>query len=234
MSMGKRFRLELLNLKKTSPIVIMPLKSFITRMELSEKIMTITNIKNLNILPEDVFVQMLEAVILYLCKTPVDSKGQYNIKSNGTKCDIAKNAFVDLSCLLVEAARHDFDKESLKKLLNTALIVGHRVDKLCHSYANNKQEIQMQLQLIGNNLSHIIDTDWRLSHCIKAYYRFKFYLFKYGFQSSIGSFQYHVRLTTKEYAEIKYVTFTCTLQQLQELLGKIKDAIRHLEKIPTN
>lgn len=192
-------------------------------MELSEKVMTTRNIKNLNILPEDIFVQMLEAVILYLCKTPVDPKDQHNVKSNGTKCDIAKNAFVDLSCLLVEAARHDFDKESLKKLLNTSLIVDHRVDKLCHSYANNKQEIQMQLQLIGNNLCHIVDTDWRLSHCIK-----------YGFQSSIGSFQYHVRFTTKEYAEIKYVTFTCTLQQLQELLGKIKDAIRHLEKIPTN
>ncbi|XP_043487600.1 COMM domain-containing protein 3-like [Polistes fuscatus] len=192
-------------------------------MELSEKVMTIRNITNLNTLPEDIFVQMLEAVILYLCKTPVDPKDQHNVKSNGTKCDIAKNAFVDLSCLLVEAARHDFDKETLKKLLNTSLIVDHRVDKLCHSYANNKQEIQMQLQLIGNNLGHIVDTDWRLSHCIK-----------YGFQSSIESFQYHVRFTTKEYAEIKYVTFTCTLQQLQELLGKIKDAIRHLEKIPTN
>lgn len=185
--------------------------------------MTIRNITNLNTLPEDIFVQMLEAVILYLCKTPVDPKDQHNVKSNGTKCDIAKNAFVDLSCLLVEAARHDFDKETLKKLLNTSLIVDHRVDKLCHSYANSKQEIQMQLQLIGNNLGHIVDTDWRLSHCIK-----------YGFQSSIESFQYHVRFTTKEYAEIKYVTFTCTLQQLQELLGKIKDAIRHLEKIPTN
>nr|XP_050861210.1 COMM domain-containing protein 3 isoform X2 [Vespula vulgaris] len=165
-------------------------------MELSEKIMNnLTNIKDLNILSEEIFVQVLEAVIFNLGKTPVDSK----------------------------AARHDVDKESLEKFLNTASIVSHRTDKLCYSYANNKQEIQMQLQLIGNNLPHIVDTDWRLSHSIK-----------YGFQSSIGSFQYHVRFTTKEHAEIKYVTFTCTLQQLQELLCKIKDAIRHLEKIPSN
>ncbi|KAL2750164.1 COMM domain-containing protein 3 isoform X3 [Vespula maculifrons] len=193
-------------------------------MELSEKIMNnLTNIKDLNILSEEIFVQVLEAVIFNLGKTPVDSKGQYSIKTNSSKFDIAKNAFVDLSCLFVEAARHDVDKESLEKFLNTASIVSHRTDKLCYSYANNKQEIQMQLQLIGNNLPHIVDTDWRLSHSIK-----------YGFQSSIGSFQYHVRFTTKEHAEIKYVTFTCTLQQLQELLCKIKDAIRHLEKIPSN
>lgn len=110
-------------------------------------------------------------------KIYIKIKGQYSVKTNSSKFDIAKNAFVDLSCLFVEAARHDVDKESLEKFLNTASIVSHRTDKLCYSYANNKQEIQMQLQLIGNNLPHIVDTDWRLSHSIKVYYCFKFYLF---------------------------------------------------------
>lgn len=193
-------------------------------MELSKKVIqSLTNTQNVNILPEESFMQILEAVIFYLCKTPIDIKGLCNIKTDSSKSDIVKSTFANLSCLFVEAARHDFDKDSLEKYLNTILIVGNRAEKLCHSYANNKQEIQMQLQLTGNNLPHIVDTDWRLSHCIK-----------YGFQNSVGSFQYHVRLTTKEYAEIKYVTFTCTLQQLQEFLCKIKDAIRHLEKIPSN
>lgn len=194
------------------------------KMELSEKVIQgFTNTENINILPEESFIQILEAVIFYLCKTPVDSKGLSNIKVDSTKSDIVKSTFANLSCLFVEAARYDLDKENLEKLLNTIRIVSNRVDTLCYSYANNKKEIQMQLQLTGNNLPHVVDTDWRLSHCIK-----------YGFQNSVGSFQYHVRFTTKKYAEIKYVTFTCTLQQLQELLCKIKDAVRHLERIPSN
>ncbi|KAK2576570.1 hypothetical protein KPH14_005240 [Odynerus spinipes] len=193
-------------------------------MELSEKVIqSLTNTQSVNILPEESFMQILDAVVFYLCKTPIDLKGLYNIKADNSKLDTVKSTFANLSCLFVEAARHDFDKKCLEKLLNTILIVDNRVDKLCHTYASNKQEIQMQLQLTGKSLPHIVDTDWRLSHCIK-----------YGFQNSVGSFQYHMRVTTKEYAEIKYVTFTCTLQQLQELLCKIRDAIRHLERIPSN
>lgn len=42
---------------------------------------------------------------------------------------------------------------------------------------------------------------------------------------------YHVRLSTKKHETIDHVTFSCTIQQLQELVFKLKDAIRYSEKL---
>lgn len=41
---------------------------------------SLTNIKDLNILSEEIFVQVLEAVIFNLGKTPVDPKGKISTK----------------------------------------------------------------------------------------------------------------------------------------------------------
>ncbi|KAF7989462.1 hypothetical protein HCN44_008136 [Aphidius gifuensis] len=42
---------------------------------------------------------------------------------------------------------------------------------------------------------------------------------------------YNICLVVKNYEEIKHVIFSCSIFQLQELLNKLRDAARHLEKI---
>jgi len=42
---------------------------------------------------------------------------------------------------------------------------------------------------------------------------------------------YNIRISTKECNQVRHVIFTCTIQQLQELVYKLKDAIRHIEKM---
>jgi len=42
---------------------------------------------------------------------------------------------------------------------------------------------------------------------------------------------YNIRISTKEGNQVRHVIFTCTIQQLQELVYKLKDAIRHIEKL---
>lgn len=76
--------------------------------------------------------------------------------------------FADVICLLIEAARHDLDEESLKNFLNLIYIDEKRITKLCEVYNNNKTAIQSQLELIGNNPPHIIDIDWHLDYCVKV------------------------------------------------------------------
>lgn len=49
--------------------------------------------------------------------------------------------------------------------------------------------------------------------------------------NSLGVPLYHVRLSTKKHETIDHVTFSCTIQQLQELVFKLKDAIRYSEKL---
>lgn len=48
---------------------------------------------------------------------------------------------------------------------------------------------------------------------------------------SLGIPLYHVRLSTKKHETINYVTFSCTIQQLQDLVFKLKDVIRYSEKL---
>lgn len=79
-----------------------------------------------------------------------------------------KAAVASISCLFIEAARHDYDEESLKIFLRNEHINGQRIEKLCSTYMNNKQDIQTQLELTGGSVPHIVDVDWRLHHCVKV------------------------------------------------------------------
>lgn len=44
---------------------------------------------------------------------------------------------------------------------------------------------------------------------------------------------YNIRIRTKECEDnqVRHIIFTCTIQQLQELVYKLKDIVRHVEKI---
>lgn len=85
-----------------------------------------------------------------------------------SKSDLVKAAVANISCLFIEAARHDYDKENLKMFLHNEHINGQRIEKLCSTYMNNKQEIQMQLELTGDSIAHVVDVDWNLHHCVKV------------------------------------------------------------------
>lgn len=84
------------------------------------------------------------------------------------KCPIVKSAFADISCLYVEAARHNLDADSFETFMRSEQISGLRINLLRDHYANNKHVIQTQLESTGNSLNHIIDVDWRLDYCLQV------------------------------------------------------------------
>ncbi|KYQ47167.1 COMM domain-containing protein 3 [Trachymyrmex zeteki] len=194
-------------------------------MELAKEIVDgLASIQNSNILPEEAFLQLLDIIMLYISKNNGKSKLIISFISgiatiHPSKSDLIKAAVSNVSCLFIEAARHDYDEESLKHFLHNEHINGHRIETLCSTYINNKQNIQTQLELIGNSLPHVVDIDWRLHHCVKISTRF----------TNIPI--YNIRISTKECDQMRHVIFTCTIQQLQELVYKLKDAIRHIEKM---
>ncbi|XP_011862535.1 PREDICTED: COMM domain-containing protein 3 [Vollenhovia emeryi] len=188
-------------------------------MELAKEIIDgLANIQNSNVLPEETFLQLLDVIILYVSKNV--SNGKTAITAvYPSKSDLIKAAFANISCLFIEAARHDYDEESLKHFLHNEHINGQRIETLCSRYMSNKESIQTQLELTGNNLPHVVDVDWRLHHCVKISTRI----------TNVPV--YNIRISTKEGNQLRYVIFTCTIQQLQELVYKLKDAVRHIEKI---
>ncbi|KAM0731776.1 COMM domain-containing protein 3 [Formica fusca] len=188
-------------------------------MELAKEVIDgLANIQNSNILSEETFLQLLDVIISYICKNISDGKSIASIYPS--KSDLVKAAVASISCLFIEAARHDYDEESLKIFLHNEHINGQRIEKLCSTYINNKQDIQTRLELTGDSIPHIVDVDWRLHHCVKI-----------STCCSTDMPTYNIRMSTRKYNEMKYVTFTCTVQQLQELVYKLKDAVRHIEKI---
>lgn len=187
-------------------------------MQLSDDtIKALIHLQDTNTLSDEVFQQILEDTILHVCKSVTDFNGLHtqNSKEIGSK-----DAFANIVCLFVEAARRDLSEEGLLSFFNGAKITGSRVEKLCDAYSKNKKAIQAQLELIGNGLPHIVDVNWRLDYCVKV-----------GTCNSVGLPLYRVKLSTRKHNADDSITFTCTTQQLQDLVSKVKDAVRHLEKL---
>ncbi|XP_076750603.1 COMM domain-containing protein 3 [Xylocopa sonorina] len=188
-------------------------------MELSrDTIDGLFNILNRNVFTDDNFQQILEMAVSYIHENPAEIK--CIIKTSDSKPILTKKIFADVVCLLVEATRQNLDEENLKNFLNFIHIDETRSKKLCEVYCHNKAAIQSQLELIGNNPPHIVDIDWHLDYCVKL-----------DTCNSLGVPLYHVRFSTKEYETTSHVTFSCTIQQLQELVFKLKDAIRYSERL---
>lgn len=165
-------------------------------MELAKEIIDgLANIQSSNVLPEETFLQLLDIIMLYISKNVNNGKSKWvslNLSQDikvfeiqifiiiyvsfetaiaaicPSKSDLIKTAFANISCLFIEAARHDYDEESLKHFLHNEHINGQRIETLCSKYVNNKENIQIQLELTGNNLPHVVDVDWRLHHCVKV------------------------------------------------------------------
>lgn len=47
----------------------------------------------------------------------------------------------------------------------------------------------------------------------------------------MGECLYNVRLVTKKHGKLDHVHFACTIHELQDLVYKLKEAVRHVEKI---
>jgi len=189
-------------------------------MELAKEIVDgLACIQNSNILPDETFLQLLNIIASYISKNI--NNGKIRIATvYPSKSDLIKAAVANVSCLFIEAARHDYDEENLKHFLCNEHINGQRIEMLCNTYINNKQDIQTQLELTGNSLPHVVDLDWRLYHCVKI-----------SICRSTNIPICNIQMTARKCNQVKHVTFTCTIQQLQELVYKLKDIVRHIEKM---
>lgn len=226
--MPRRGKIFWLRIRLTIKIVEWQLtpsgRSLFTIMEFSkERMKSFMALQDTEAITDESFDCILGAAVSHLCKQ-LDT----NSIENAAKSVNEKTAFVDICCIFVEAARHDFNKMAFASFLSDARITGDRAKKLCDAYEKNKNGIQGQLELIGYNPMHIVDIDWRLDYCVKV-----------DTCNSVGVPLYHVHLTTKQNydaemrtgAETKGITFTCTTEQFQDLVSKIKDAARHLDKL---
>ncbi|XP_014224855.1 COMM domain-containing protein 3 [Trichogramma pretiosum] len=176
--------------------------------------------QKLNDLSEETFDQLINISVSHICGI-TNSKDLSNIY--GSKPDIIKSAYKDVLRLLVEAAKYDSSSVQLNSLLRCSTLNPKYITKFCEIYENHKSTIQQCLESFGNSLPHIVDVDWRLDYCIKS-----------NFGAPAETHVYIVSLSTIKHGSLENVKFKCTIQQLQELIYKLKDAARHTEKLASS
>lgn len=173
-----------------------------------------------NAVTEDSFTKLLEAAI---CAIADDHKTTSVSHLCNSKGDAIKECYAALLSFLIEAARHDADPDTLSDaLLQDYKFSAQRSEKLVGIYRQHKRKLQAALSHIGINPPHIIDASWTLDYCVKT-----------TSLEQAGSFLYLIQFHTESCEEdcVRSLKFLCTQEELQDLVWKMRDAVRHVEKI---
>ncbi|KAH9524688.1 COMM domain-containing protein 3 [Bulinus truncatus] len=136
--------------------------------------------------------------------------------------DILKAAYSGIVTLIIEAAKHDSTEQNLSSLLEDCKFTPDRIDAFNKIFLSQKSHIQLLLGKVGSSFPHIVDVQWRLDYYIKN-----------NNLEKIDSPVYIINLKTEipQEQKVQDVQFSCTLEQLQDLVGKLKDATKCMEKI---
>lgn len=135
---------------------------------------------------------------------------------------ILKSAYSGLVTIVLEAAKHDTTEQNLSTLLEECKFTPERIKEFTKIFMAQKSYIQLLLGKVGSSFPHIVDVDWRLD-----------YYMKNNHMEKVNSAVYLISLKTEVSgeADTRDVQFSCSLEQLQDLVGKLKDATKCLEKI---
>lgn len=151
-----------------------------------------------NVITEDCFTKLLEAGICTIadgqkptskCLYSSEWWENFDVHCNArlslhfsdvsqlcnSKGDAIKECYAAILSLLVEAARHDTDPDTLSvTLLQNYNFSAQRSEKLVGTYRQHKTKLQAALSHIGTHPPHIIDASWTLDYCVKVSQHCKF------------------------------------------------------------
>ncbi|KAG5268137.1 hypothetical protein AALO_G00208640 [Alosa alosa] len=135
---------------------------------------------------------------------------------------VLKHCHIATTTFILEGVKQNADKSTLSSCLEDVSFDAERIDVFYSSYQHHKRSLETLLESIGGSPPHVTDVLWRLDYCIK-----NSHVHKVNQPSYLISF--HVEngdcgTSSKE------VNFNCTMEQLQDLVGKMKDAAKSLEK----
>jgi polycomb group RING finger protein 4 len=131
-----------------------------------------------------------------------------------------KSVFASLSTVLLEAAKHDKDTSSLSQVLDECKCDADRCKLITSVYEQYKDEVRAVLACTGSDRRHIVDVDWRLDYHIKD-----------NQLERVGQPVYLIDIKTEQtLSGPEDVQFACTRDQLQDLVSKLRDACKSLER----
>ncbi|NXH22653.1 COMD3 protein, partial [Bucco capensis] len=134
---------------------------------------------------------------------------------------VLKHCHAAAAMCILEAGKHKADLSTISTCLEDCKLDKERIEQFCTEYQKNKDALEILLGSIGRSALHITDVSWRLQYQIKSNQLHKTYQPSYlvTFNVENGNSGSHPD-----------VSFSCTMEQLQDLVGKLKDAAKSLER----
>ncbi|XP_075308249.1 COMM domain-containing protein 3 isoform X2 [Odontesthes bonariensis] len=128
---------------------------------------------------------------------------------------LLKQIHTAAATFILEAVKLNADSSSLEELTFST----ERIEIFCGTYQKHKKELDRLLASIGRRPAQINDVSWRLQYHTKN-----------GQLDKVNEPFYLISLNTENGGSSEDINFACTTEQLQDLVGKLKDAAKSVEK----
>ncbi|CAL9697887.1 unnamed protein product [Knipowitschia caucasica] len=190
-------------------------------MELSECVQRgLKSLADPSVFDQRAFAVLLDACFRSVLSAPADASVLVLPELETTDQIVVKQSHTAMVTFILESAKLNADKSTLSTCLEELSFNAERIEIFHNVYEKHKTDIIKLLSCIGRRLPEINDVSWRLQYQIKSAQVDKvdkpFYLITLNTENEAGSSE--------------DVNFTCTVEQLQDLVGKIKDAAKSMER----
>ncbi|KAM6422470.1 uncharacterized protein O9250_003672 [Rhynochetos jubatus] len=134
---------------------------------------------------------------------------------------VLKHCHAAAAMCILEAGKQKADITAISTCLEDCKLDKERIEQFCTEYQKNKDALEILLGSIGRSPLHITDVSWRLEYQIKSSQLHKTYQ---------PSYLVTLNVENSDSGSHPDVSFSCTMEQLQDLVGKLKDAAKSLER----
>jgi len=173
-------------------------------------------------LPDQTFESLADCLFEVLVEKEAFSDNVLKKLSGDTAS--LKQAYYGLSTLALEACRKNAEESTINLLLEECKWTPDRISVFNNLMQVHKSDIQVILSRLDSPYPHIVDVDLRLDYCIKS-----------NQLEKLNQSKYLISLKTQEPGKDDgSLEFSCSVEQLQDLVSKLKDATKYLEKASQN
>lgn len=166
--------------------------------------------------PKKIFEEIIELTIENLVP------GESNKRESSTSTNLGELncCQVAISTLFAEAVRRSHPKSVVASTLEGLDWPEERIENAMTKFETHRQQIRNQLAAIGTFPPHIVDIDWKLDYHVKSS----------SGARTMGP-QYLITLYTEEgEGQLGEVTFACSQSELTQLITKLRQATRVMQK----
>ena len=181
---------------------------------------------NLDRADETELTSIVSRTIAVLCRRAPASEGDTIVETlRGWMGDAsAKEVYASLSTVLIDAARQDLTEEQVASALKENGVDGEMSRLIGKSFAAGKGDLRWMLQCTAIGQLTLIDFEWRLDYHVRS--------------SATGIEHvpvYFVSMKTKSPdGEYGQKDFTCSHEQMQDMLSTVRDAIKNVERLSSS